>query len=184
MQTLVPALNYPPELLLKAQGIRVAFFDIDGVLTDGGLYFSETGETLKRFNTLDGHGLKMLAEVGIRTGIITGRRSRALALRCADLGISILHQGVADKAAVFASVLTECGLQADQAGYMGDDVVDLPVMVRCAFAAAVPAAPVDVRSRAHYVTQAGGGRGAAREVCDFILRAQGKFDGLIAGYLA
>ena len=168
----------------RASQLRIMLFDVDGVLTDGTLLYGEDGEKLKAFNTLDGHGLKMLAEVGIRTGIITGRRSRALALRCADLGINILHQGVADKAAVFASVLTECGLRADQAGYMGDDVVDLPVMVRCAFAAAVPAAPVDVRSRAHYVTQAGGGQGAAREVCDFILRAQGKFDGLIAGYLA
>ncbi len=167
----------------RASLIRLAIFDVDGVLTDGRLYYSDRGEELKVFDVRDGHGLKMLRESGVRLAIITSRTSQAVALRAANLGIGLLHQGVHDKLAVFEELLASLSLQAAAAAYMGDDLVDLPVMRRCGLALSVPEAPGIVRQHAHYITAASGGRGAVREASELILRAQGNFDAGIAPYL-
>ncbi len=179
-----PALNFPPELLLKAQGVRVAFFDVDGVLTDGGLYMTEQGETIKRFNTLDGHGLKMLQKAGITPAVITGRDSLALRARLQALGITHAHFGTEDKVPAAEITLQALGLDWTSAAAIGDDWPDLPVMRRSVFSSAPPDAHVEVRARAHHVTQARGGHGAAREFCDLLLVASGRYADLLAGYAA
>ncbi len=176
---MTPALSFPPELLLQAQGIQLVFFDVDGVLTDGGLYFGETGETIKRFHTLDGHGLKLLQRAGITPAVITGRDSKALRLRLAALGVEHVHYGKEDKQPAAEETLKTLGLDWSQAAAMGDDWPDLPVMQRCALACAPPNAHVEVKAMAHYVTQASGGQGAARELCDLLLVASGKYAALL-----
>ncbi|OGA01221.1 MAG: phenylphosphate carboxylase subunit delta [Betaproteobacteria bacterium RIFCSPLOWO2_02_FULL_62_17] len=172
-----------PRLIERARRIRLMLFDVDGVLTDGTLYVGEGGEIMKAFNARDGHGMKMLAESGIEVGLISSRQSRIVAMRAAELGIALVRQGAADKAVEFAAILAERKIDAAQAGFMGDDVLDLPVLTRCGFAASVPEAPEAVRSRAHFVPGSAGGRGAAREVCEFILRAQNNFDAALNRYL-
>ncbi len=181
---MAPALNFPPELLLQAQGIRVAFFDVDGVLTDGGLYFSERGETIKRFNTLDGHGLKLLQRAGIAPAVITGRDSKPLRVRLAALGITHAHFGTEDKLPAAQATLTALGLNWAQAAAMGDDWPDLPLLRRAALACAPPNAQLEVRQRVHHVTQAGGGYGAVRELCDLLLVASGRYAQLLQDGLA
>ncbi|MBI2769114.1 MAG: HAD hydrolase family protein [Burkholderiales bacterium] len=178
----VPAVNFPPELLLRAQGIRVAFFDVDGVLTDGGLYMSEKGESLKRFNILDGLGLKLLQRAGIVPAVITGRDSKALRGRLAALGVEHVHYGTEDKRPAAEKTLSELGLDWSRAAGIGDDWPDLPVLHRCAMAAAPSNAHAEVRAASHYVTQAAGGHGAAREFCDLLLTASGRYASLLEGY--
>lgn len=173
------ALNFPPELLLKAQGIRVVFFDVDGVLTDGGLYLTEAGETIKRFNTLDGHGLKLLQRAGITPAVITGRDSKPLRLRLDALGIGHVHYGTEDKCPAAEQILQALGLDWSQAAGMGDDWPDLAVMRRCALACAPPNAHEEAKAVSHYVTRAKGGDGAVRELCDLLLVASGKYAGLL-----
>lgn len=175
------ALNFPPELLLKAQGIKVAFFDVDGVLTDGGLYMSEQGESLKRFNTLDGHGLKLLQKAGITPAVITGRDSPALRTRLTALGITHAHYGTEDKWPAAEITLKALGLSWQQAAAMGDDWPDLPVMRSAAFSCAPANAHAEVRAMAHHVTALLGGHGAAREFCDVLLIASGRYAGLLQG---
>lgn len=175
-----PALNFDPELLLAAQGIRVVFFDVDGVLTDGGLYFTPEGETIKRFNTLDGYGLKLLQRVGITPVIITGRDSKCLRLRLADLGVEHVHYATEDKLPAAEETLKALGLDWCQAAAMGDDWPDLAVMQRCTLACAPCNAHQEVRTISHYVTQARGGEGAVRELCDLLLVASGKYVLLLA----
>lgn len=177
---MTPALNFPPELLLKAQGIRVVFLDVDGVLTDGGLYFTESGETVKRFHTLDGHGLKLLQRAGIIPAVITGRDSKALRLRLAALGIEQVHYGTEDKGPAAEQTLKALGLDWCQAAAMGDDWPDMAVMRRCLFACAPCNAHLEVQALSHYVTKASGGQGAVRELCDLLLVASGKYAGLLA----
>lgn len=178
-----PAMNFLPELLLQAQGIKLVFFDVDGVLTDGGLYFSEHGEALKRFNTLDGLGLKLLQLAGITPAVITGRDSPALRHRINALGIQHAHYGTEDKLPAAEKVLQVLGLSWQATAAMGDDWPDLPVMTRAAFACAPANAHVEVRSRAAYVTHAKGGFGAAREFCDVLLVASGQYSGLLKSAL-
>ena len=182
MAAIRPALALPPELLLKAQGIKVAFFDVDGVLTDGGLYMSEHGETLKRFNTLDGHGLKLLQKVGITPAVITGRDSPALRARLGALGIAHAHYGTEDKRPAAEATLRTLGLDWAQAAAIGDDWPDLPVMRRAAFSCAPSTAHAEARAAAHYVTALGGGHGAAREFCDALLMATGRYAELLGAY--
>lgn len=176
---MTPRLNFPPELLLQAQGIKLVFFDVDGVLTDGGLYFGETGETIKRFHTLDGHGLKLLQRAGIVPAVITGRDSKPLRLRLAALGIEHVHYGIDDKRLAAEETLKTLGLDWSQAAAMGDDWPDLPVMQRCALSCAPPNAQLEVREIAHHVTQTPGGHGAVRELCDLLLVASGKYAALL-----
>jgi 3-deoxy-D-manno-octulosonate 8-phosphate phosphatase (KDO 8-P phosphatase) len=177
---MTPSLNFPPELLLLAQHIRVVFFDVDGVLTDGGLHFTASGETIKRFHTLDGHGLKLLKRANITPAVITGRDSKPLRLRLAALGIEHVHYGTEDKRPAAEQTLKVLGLDWDQAAAMGDDWPDLAVMRRSAFACAPRNAHSEVKSISHFITSARGGEGAVRELCDLLLIASGRY----AGYLA
>lgn len=178
----LPALSHPPELLLSAQGVRVAFFDVDGVLTDGGLYMSDQGETLKRFHILDGLGLKLLQRAGITPAVITGRDSKPLRGRMQALGIVHVHYGTEDKLPAAEKTLQELGLDWAQAAAIGDDWPDLPVLRRCAFAGAPANAHPEVKAAAHYVTQAAGGHGAGREFCDLLLLAGGRYGELLDTY--
>jgi 3-deoxy-D-manno-octulosonate 8-phosphate phosphatase (KDO 8-P phosphatase) len=180
MQTLTPALNFPPELLLQAQGIRVVFFDVDGVLTDGGLYFSESGEALKRFHVLDGQGLKLLQQVGITPVVITGRDSPALRLRLKALGITHARFGTEDKRPAAEEFLQALGLDWSQAAAMGDDWPDLPVLQRVAFACSPANGHAQAKALAHHVTAERGGEGAARALCDLLLVASGHYAKLLA----
>jgi 3-deoxy-D-manno-octulosonate 8-phosphate phosphatase (KDO 8-P phosphatase) len=176
------AIQFDAELLLKAQGIQVVFFDVDGVLTDGGLLFSEFGETLKRFNTLDGHGLKLLQKAGITPAVVTGRDSKPLRKRLEALGIFHAHFGTEDKAPAAEQTLQSLGLDWSQAAAMGDDWPDLPLLRRAAFACAPANAHVEVRAAAHHVTSAQGGAGAVRELCDLLLVASGRYVDLLGEY--
>lgn len=161
------------EIYKRARNIRVAAFDVDGVLTDGALYYSDSGEELKRFNVHDGHGMRMLKDSGLALAIITSRRSRLVEERARNLGIELLYQGATDKLAAFRELLGRCGVDESACAFAGDDLVDLPVMKRCGLAATVPGAPALVRRHAHYVTRSRGGEGAVREFCELILYAQG-----------
>lgn len=178
-----PALAIEPALLLQAQGMRAAIFDVDGVLTDGRIYVGEHGELFKAFSTLDGHGLKLLARCGITPIVISGRDSAAVRRRIADLGIEHAVYGVADKLAAAETVLAQLGLDWPVVAAMGDDWPDLPLLVRAGFACAPANAHIEVRARAHHVTSAGGGHGAARECCDLLLTAAGRYAELLRGDL-
>ena len=181
---ILASLSVAPELLLKAQGIKVVFFDVDGVLTDGGLYLSEAGETLKRFNTLDGHGLKLLQKAGITPAVITGRDSAALRTRLAALGIVHAHFGTEDKLPAAEITLEALGFGWQQAAAMGDDWPDLPVMRRAAFSCAPANAHAEAKAIAHHITVLQGGHGAARELCDVLLLASGHYAQLLKAYSA
>jgi 3-deoxy-D-manno-octulosonate 8-phosphate phosphatase (KDO 8-P phosphatase) len=171
------------DLLDRARAVRVLVLDVDGVLTDGTLYYSSAGEELKAFNIQDGLGIKMLREGGVEPAIVTGRSSRALELRAENLGIRHLYQGVERKLGAFEHLLRELGLTAGQAACMGDDLPDVPLLSRCALAVTVPEAPEILRASAHYVTRRPGGRGAVREACELILEAQGALQAQLAPYL-
>jgi 3-deoxy-D-manno-octulosonate 8-phosphate phosphatase (KDO 8-P phosphatase) len=177
-----PALSFPPEQLLAAQGVRVAFFDVDGVLTDGGVYQSDQGESLKRFHILDGLGLKLLQRAGITPAVITGRDSGPLRVRLQALGVAHVHYGTEDKRPAAEKTLQELGLQWHQAAAMGDDWPDLPLLRRCAFACAPSNAHAEVKAAVHHVTSAAGGHGAAREFCDLLLHAGGHYAQLLESY--
>jgi len=171
------------ESVARARQVRLMVFDVDGVLTDGSLHFGADGELIKTFNVLDGHGIKLLQQSGVITAIISARQSALVARRAADLGIVHVQQGVHDKLSGYRALLQECGVAAEHSGFIGDDVIDLPVLTRVGFAASVPNGHPEVRSRVHYVTTARGGQGAVRELCDFILRSQGNYEAALAPYL-
>ena len=158
----------------RARAIRLAIFDVDGVMTDGTLFIGAQGEVFKAFNILDGHGVKMLQSAGVATAIISGRSSDAVARRAAELAIAHVVQGSSDKVAAFEQLIAGLALAAEQCAFVGDDLPDLAVMRRCGLAVAVANAADAVKSAAHYVTRASGGRGAVREFCELVLRAQGQ----------
>lgn len=168
----------------KAAGLRLMAFDVDGVLTDGNLFFTPNGDEIKTFSSLDGHGLKMLMEGGVEVAIITGRSSRMVEQRAANLGIRRLYQGVHDKRAVMRQLRSELGIASEHSGYMGDDVVDLPILRDCGFSATVADGHDFVKQHVDFVCTKGGGRGAVRELCDFILASQGRLDDMLRAYLA
>ena len=180
---IIPVLGFAPERLLQAQGIRAAIFDVDGVLTDGRIYLSERGEEFKAFNTLDGHGLKLLAQGGIQPLVITGRDSPAVRRRVADLGIAHAIYGAHDKLAAAEGLRAQLNLAWQELAAMGDDWPDLPLMRRAAFACAPANAHPEVKAIAHHVTTASGGHGAARECCDLLLTAAGRYAALLQGHL-
>ncbi len=181
MQSL-PAVS--AEVRERARQVRLMIFDVDGVLTDGSLHYGPEGEVVKVFNVLDGHGIKQIDQAGIATAIISARKSASVAKRAADLGITHLHQGAHDKLGVLLEILKSLSLPLSAVGFLGDDVIDLPILTRIGFAAAVPNAHPEVKQRVHYQTAAHGGRGAAREVCDLLLRAQERYDEVLAKWLA
>ncbi|MFZ2855732.1 MAG: HAD family hydrolase [Rhodocyclaceae bacterium] len=167
----------------RASRLRLMAFDVDGVLTDGSLYYTDEGVEIKAFNTLDGHGLKMLQQSGVTVAIITGRRARCVELRASNLGIEHLFQGVENKLEQMHALLATLDILPEEAGYMGDDVVDLPVMTALGFSATTADGHTLVGRHANFVTTRAGGRGAAREVCEFIMHAQGKLEPALAAYL-
>ncbi|KMQ80814.1 3-deoxy-D-manno-octulosonate 8-phosphate phosphatase [Candidatus Burkholderia pumila] len=167
----------------RASRIKLMIFDVDGVFTDGSLYFTAEGDFMKSFNSLDGYGVKMLERIGVQTAIITGRKSGIVNARAKELSITHLFHGVQDKTVALAELLQKAGVSADQCGYMGDDWPDLAVMRRCGFAAVPANAHSEVIQRVHWVAEARGGYGAVREVCDAILRAQNRYDEMLAASL-
>jgi len=169
-----------PAVLERLRAVRLMAFDVDGVLTDGSLWYGENGEMLKRFNALDGHGLQLLGESGIMVALVTGRQGPIISRRAADLGISIVIQGVRDKAGTLDALTREHGYTPDQVGYMGDDIIDLPALQRAGFAASVPNAPSYVAQSAHWVSARPGGDGAVRECCDLILASQGRLGAFLS----
>ena len=181
------ARSFPSELLLRAMGpglgMKAAIFDVDGVLTDGRLYIGEQGETVKAFSTLDGHGLKLLQQGGIEPVVITGRDSPAVRRRVADLGLVHAVYGASDKLAAATALLAALGLEWAEVAAMGDDWPDLPLLARAGFACAPANAHAEARALAHHVTTASGGHGAARECCDLLLVAAGRYAALLQGHL-
>lgn len=169
----------PADVVERARKVRLMVFDVDGVLTDGSLWYGEHGEALKRFHVLDGHGLKMLTISGVTVALMTAREGPILARRAAELGLSHLYQGVRDKAKTLLSLAQKEGLALESVGYMGDDVIDLAAMQRAGLAVSVPHAPAYVAQTAHWVTHAAGGHGAVRECCDMLLASQGKLGHLL-----
>jgi 3-deoxy-D-manno-octulosonate 8-phosphate phosphatase (KDO 8-P phosphatase) len=176
-------LEFPPALLMQAQLVRAAIFDVDGCLTDGRIYVGEQGEQFKAFNTLDGQGIKLLAQGGIRPIVITGRDSPAVRRRCADLGVQDALFGVHDKLAAARGLMQSLALNWRELAVIGDDWPDLPLMTRAAFACAPANAHQEVKAVAHHLTTLSGGHGAAREFCDVLLVARGVYARLLAGHL-
>lgn len=171
------------DILDRARRVRLVIFDVDGVLTDGSLFIGDDGQEYKAFNSRDGHGMKMLRNSGVEVAIITGRTSEVVKHRVADLGITHVYQGQLDKVAAFEHLVQRLGTDHEQTAYVGDDVVDLPVMRRVGFAVAVQDAHELVRKHAHWQTPNGGGRGAARDVCELIMEAQGNLEAEMQKYL-
>ena len=162
------------DALARARAVRLAIFDVDGVMTDGTLYIGAQGEAFKAFNILDGHGVKMLQAAGVAAAILSGRTSEAVAHRARELSIAHVVQGAADKVAAFERLAGALGVAPSACAFVGDDLPDLEVMKRCGLAVAVAGAVDEVKAAAHYVTRAPGGRGAVREFCELVLRARAR----------
>lgn len=172
------------DILQKAAQIRLAIFDVDGVLTDGRLYLGDNGDEFKAFHTRDGHGMKMLLNQGVDIAIISARRSAAVERRMAGLGVRHVYTGVQDKGAAFQAIIDQLGLRPEQIAYVGDDLVDLPVMRRVGLAIAVQDADAFVKRHAHWQTPSPGGRGAVREVCELLLEGRGGLEAERAKFIA
>ena len=171
------------DIQAKAADIRLVIFDVDGVLTDGSLFLGDDGQEYKAFHSKDGHGMKMLQRAGVTIAIITGRTSEVVRIRMQSLGIQHVFQGIEDKRSAYAELKQLIGLEDRQIAYVGDDVVDLPVMTQVGLAITVADAHALVQQHAHWTTPSGGGRGAAREVCEMLMDAQGKLQPALAAYL-
>jgi 3-deoxy-D-manno-octulosonate 8-phosphate phosphatase (KDO 8-P phosphatase) len=171
------------DILEKAANIKLVIFDVDGVLTDGGLFFGDDGQEYKAFYSRDGLGIKMLQRTGVEVGVITARESQVVIHRMKNLGIEHLYQGRLDKIRAYEDMIEKLNVTHAQTAYVGDDVVDLPVMQRVGLAVAVADAHPFVKQHAHWSTQHGGGRGAARDVCELILQAQGNLEAQLNAFL-
>jgi 3-deoxy-D-manno-octulosonate 8-phosphate phosphatase (KDO 8-P phosphatase) len=171
--------DYPPEVWQRARLIKLLLLDVDGVLTDGSLYFDKAGEAFKMFHVRDGHGIKMLQHAGIEVAFLSGRVSDAAYHRARELGINRFHEGLRDKVPVLEKLQAAMQLNLEEIGTVGDELVDLPLFSQVGLAVAVADAVPEVRAAAHWVTSAPGGRGAVREVCDLILKAQGHWENLL-----
>ncbi|HWV38917.1 MAG TPA: HAD family hydrolase [Vulgatibacter sp.] len=172
------------EVARRARAVRLLVLDVDGVLTDGSLYYGPQGEELKRFDVKDGHGIVLWRELGNPTAILTARSSAIVATRAAELGIRHVLQGQRDKGRGFDRLLEQAGVRAEEVAYIGDDINDVPVLRRAGFAATPADGVPEVREYVHYVCKAGGGRGAIREVCELLIRAQGRWDEATARFFA
>jgi len=172
-----------PQILAKARNIKLLVLDVDGIMTDGRLLYGANGEVVKTFHALDGHGIRMLMQCGIQIGIISARESLMVTKRASDLGIKYVQQGIHDKHAALTSLLKQLNLHEKDCCYMGDDVIDLPVLTKVGFAVSVPNGHPEVILRADFITNANGGNGAVREICDLILRAQNHYDTIMESYL-
>jgi 3-deoxy-D-manno-octulosonate 8-phosphate phosphatase (KDO 8-P phosphatase) len=167
----------------KAKKLKLLILDVDGVLTDGKLFFDNEGNEYKTFHARDGHGIKLLRQTGVEVAVISGRKSSAVALRMKNLGIEHVYQGHEDKLAAFHEIIEKTGISPEQTAHVGDDLLDLPIMIRVGLAIAVCDANFAVKQRADWCTTLPGGHGAVREVCDFIMQAQGRFDEVVSAYL-
>ncbi|MGD2119328.1 MAG: 3-deoxy-manno-octulosonate-8-phosphatase KdsC [Chromatiales bacterium] len=172
------------DITAKAAQIKLVIFDVDGVLTDGALFLGDDGQEYKAFHSRDGHGMVMLQQSGVTIGIITGRTSEVVKTRMHSLGIKHVFQGQRDKMPAYLELKHQLNLTDDQIAYVGDDVVDLPVMTKVGLAIAVQDADNFTKEHAHWITPSGGGRGAAREVCELLMDAQGTLQTTLCGYLA
>ena len=170
-------------LIARAKAVKLLLFDVDGVLTDGSLFLDNHGEEYKAFNSRDGHGIKMLQRNGVAVGVITGRDSQIVAHRTRELGIAHVRQGCADKLPVYEEMIRELGFKPEQVGFVGDDVVDLPIMLRAGFAVSPQDGHFLVKRHAHWVTPSAGGRGAGRDVCELLMLAQGTYAAEMQRYL-
>ncbi len=170
-------------VLARAKKIKVVIFDVDGVMTNGGLTIGDDGQEYKTFNTQDGLGMKLLKKSGVEMAIITGRTSKVVTKRAESTGVGIFYQGVDDKLEAFNDLIKKLNVKPEETAFMGDDVVDLPPIIRCGLGICVPAAPLIVKENSHYITSNSGGNGAVREVCELIMQAQGTFDAQVAIYL-
>ncbi len=173
-----------PQILDKARQVRLLILDVDGVLTDGRLFFDDQGREYKCFHARDGHGIKLLRQSGVEVAVISGRNSNSVSLRMRNLGIEHVYQGHEDKIAAFREVLEKTGVAPEQAAHVGDDLLDLPIMRRVGFSVAVNDANFAVKQHADWCTDTAGGLGAVREVCDLIMQAQGSFPSVLQNYLA
>lgn len=171
------------DLYAKAKQIKLVIFDVDGVLTDGSLFIGDDGQEYKAFNSKDGHGMRMLQDSGVQIAIITGRSSEVVRIRMESLGIQHVYQGKREKLPAYEELKAAVGLNDDEIAYVGDDVVDLPVMTRVGLAITVQDAHQLAKQHAHWVTASGGGRGAGREVCEMLMDAQGKLSDALDHYL-
>lgn len=169
-------------MMTRLSDIRLLLLDVDGVLSDGRIVYDAAGVEIKTFDVKDGHGIKLLQRVGVEIGIITGRTSQVVEVRARELGIDIVYQGATDKLLPYREILAARGLQSSQVAYVGDDVVDLPILRRAGFAVAVADAHDAIKPFVHYVTNRGGGRGAVREVCDLILKGSGHWEAATRRY--
>ena len=169
--------------LKRATEVKLVAFDVDGVLTDGGLFIGDNGVEYKAFYSRDGHGMRMLLDSGVQIGVITGRRSQLVADRMVSLGVEHVYQGCREKGPGLESLLRATGLKSGQVAFVGDDVMDLPAMSRAGLAIAVADAHPLVIERAHWKTQSPGGRGAVREVCELVMRAKGSLERVLRAYL-
>jgi 3-deoxy-D-manno-octulosonate 8-phosphate phosphatase (KDO 8-P phosphatase) len=171
------------EIELKAKRLKLLILDVDGVLTDGRLFFDNNGDEYKCFHARDGHGIKLLRQTGVEVAVISGRKSQSVALRMKSLGVEYVYQGHENKIAAFEEIIQSMGIKPDQAAHMGDDLLDLPIMVRVGLSIAVNDANQSVKDYADWCTEISGGMGAVREVCDFIMQAQGSFDAVLKSYM-
>lgn len=168
--------------LQKLKPIKLLILDVDGVLTDGKIVYTDSGEEIKRFDAKDGHGLKLLMRSGIGVVLLTGRKSKAILHRARDLGIEQVHQKATEKIAVYAKILTRNKLPDKNVAFVGDDLVDIPVLKKVGFSAAVPDAVPEVKEIVDYITSKNGGDGAVREICELLLKAQNKWKTVTAKY--
>jgi 3-deoxy-D-manno-octulosonate 8-phosphate phosphatase (KDO 8-P phosphatase) len=175
--------NPETEIAERARRIKLLLMDCDGVMTDGRLWLTTDGDEQKAFHARDGQGISLLHQAGLQTGIITGRRSAAVQRRAKDLKMSYVRQYAKDKVKALEEILAEADVTADECGFIGDDVSDIPVMNRVGFPVAVADAVEDTKQAAHYITALKGGQGAVREVCDLILKAQGRWDEVLGRFL-
>ncbi len=180
---IAPMFDIDEAVLLRAKPIKLAIFDVDGVLTNGTLFMGDNGEEYKAFNSRDGHGMKMLVANGVDTAIITGRQSEVVKHRASDIKIKYLHQGALEKLPVYEKLIAEIGLTPEETAFVGDDIVDLPIMLKVGLAVAVADAHPMVKEHSHWITPSAGGCGAAREFCEMMMFAQGNYAEEMKRYL-
>ena len=178
-----PDFEIPQDVIDRAKKISLVIFDVDGVLTDGSLFIGDDGQEYKAFNSRDGHGIKMMIRNGVDAAIITGRTSKVVEHRIADLGIKHVRQGCADKLPVFEEMIKQLGLSSEQSAFIGDDIVDLPIMLRAGLAIATSDAHPMVKHHSHWITPSAGGRGAGRDLAEMMMYAQGTYEEEMLRYL-
>ncbi len=177
-------IQYDSSLELKLKQVKLLLLDVDGILTDGKLTYTDTGEEIKSFSSSDGLGIRLLMDAGIQVGIITGRKSGALTCRCSNLGIDILYDGINNKVKALETILEKTGVRLEETAFAGDDLQDLGVMKKTGLSVTVPEAPMEVKELADIITDRPGGKGAVRQICEAILKAKGLWENILAGFLS